>query len=209
MRERCRERERKEKREEASIQIDWKSLAFSEREKREKRGRKERERSACIRRIVSSVSHRHGNRHKQTLRWHSLSLSFPLLFCALEAARARAREKHVTPNKVISDTKEKTRTSAQMVHSKSLGISSPKLIDRAWCAFIIISAFADCSSSSSRCWCSSKCDGAMPIVVQREVVVFLVFFSVRVENIFDENTKYCRFLTHASHVFNFKYVALY
>ena len=45
----------------------------------------------------------------------------------------------------------------------------------------------------------------MPIVVQREVVVFLVFFSVRVENIFDENTKYCRFLTHASHVFNFKY----
>lgn len=46
----------------------------------------------------------------------------------------------------------------------------------------------------------------MPIVVQREVVVFLVFFSVRVENIFDENTKYCRFLTHASHVFNFKYL---
>lgn len=105
----------------------------------------------------------------------TLSHSLFLFSSALSKQRARAREKHVTPNKVISDTKEKTRTSAQMMHSKSLGISSPKLIDRAWCAFIIISAFADCSSSS-RCWCSSKCDGAMPIVVQREVVVFLFFF---------------------------------
>ena len=106
MRERCRERERKEKKRRSKHSNRLKVSRFlRERKEREKRQKREREvlsfdASSLRSHIVTGIA---------TSKRSSDTLSHSLFFfpSALSKQRARAREKHVTPNKkVISDTKE-------------------------------------------------------------------------------------------------------
>ena len=106
MRERCRERERKEKKEKKQAFKSTESLSLSPREKRERKEAEKREREVLAFDASSLRSHIVTGIATSKRSADTLSHSLFLFSSALSKQRARAREKHVTPNKVISDTKE-------------------------------------------------------------------------------------------------------
>ena len=104
MRERCREREKGRKKK-AFKSTESLSLSPRERKEREKKQKREKE----VLSFDASSLRSHIATGIATSKRSSDTLSHSLFFfpSALSKQRARAREKHVTPNKkVISDTKE-------------------------------------------------------------------------------------------------------